>query len=263
VWNCEFLANVLEWQHDQQESRVHIVPVIDVWQNEVVRGVGGRRQEYRPIVSRLTNGTAPLAVAEAFREQFGLTTLYLADLDAIIERRPHHDLYVALAQRGFRVWVDGGVHSADEAAAVAGSGAETVIIGLESWPDPHTLSNLISACGAERLLFSVDLRNGVPMASAAWSDMGAADIAENAINAGFRRLLVLDLSDVGSNTGGRTDDLLRALRSRAPHIELVAGGGVRGPADLSRLARLNVDAVLVASALHDGRLTAEDLVAWQ
>jgi phosphoribosylformimino-5-aminoimidazole carboxamide ribotide isomerase len=36
-------------------------------------------------------------------------------------------------------------------------------------------------------------------------------------------------------------------------LELVAGGGIRGPEDLARLEARGVSAALIASALHDGR----------
>jgi phosphoribosylformimino-5-aminoimidazole carboxamide ribotide isomerase len=35
---------------------------------------------------------------------------------------------------------------------------------------------------------------------------------------------------------------------------VIAGGGIAGPADLDRLAAHGVSGVLVASALHDGRI---------
>jgi len=41
---------------------------------------------------------------------------------------------------------------------------------------------------------------------------------------------------------------------------LIAGGGVRGLADLTALARAGCNAALVASALHDGKLLPEDLL---
>jgi uncharacterized protein related to proFAR isomerase len=40
---------------------------------------------------------------------------------------------------------------------------------------------------------------------------------------------------------------------------VTAGGGVRGPDDLRGLHACGVKAVLVASALHDGRLRREDV----
>jgi phosphoribosylformimino-5-aminoimidazole carboxamide ribotide isomerase len=249
---------------------MQIVPVIDVYRTQAVRGIGGRRDEYRPVQSRLIASTDPLEVALAFREHFGLTMLYVADLDAIVDRRPHLELYRSLARAGFQTWVDAGVHSVAEAEVVAEWDADTVILGLESCPSLSLLEEFycptatgrIRARETDRLLFSLDLRNGVPITPPEWPAMTALDIVAKAVDAGFRRLLVLDLKDVGTNTGGGTDELLRQIRARWPQITLVAGGGVRGVDDLRRLSDLGVDAVLLASALHDGRLTREDLAQW-
>ena len=39
---------------------------------------------------------------------------------------------------------------------------------------------------------------------------------------------------------------------------MIAGGGVRGPEDLRLLRQCGVGTALIASALHDGRLTRTD-----
>src|SRR5438132_1291434 len=57
-----------------------IIPVIDVMGGVVVRAVAGRRDQYRPLVSRLTNSTDPRDVAQALRDHTGTRHLYLADL---------------------------------------------------------------------------------------------------------------------------------------------------------------------------------------
>jgi phosphoribosylformimino-5-aminoimidazole carboxamide ribotide isomerase len=44
------------------------------------------------------------------------------------------------------------------------------------------------------------------------------------------------------------------VRRAAPGVRLLAGGGVRHPADLGRLGETGVEGVLVASALHAGVL---------
>src|SRR5947209_19648396 len=66
-----------------EESRMQIIPVLDLMGGRVVRGVAGRRSEYRALTSALTASSKPLDVARAFRLHFGLATLYVADLDAI------------------------------------------------------------------------------------------------------------------------------------------------------------------------------------
>jgi phosphoribosylformimino-5-aminoimidazole carboxamide ribotide isomerase len=57
-----------------------------------------------------------------------------------------------------------------------------------------------------------------------------------------------------------TEPLCRALRALDAGLEITVGGGVRSAADLEVLARAGADAALVATALHDGRLTAVQCV---
>jgi len=54
---------------------MRILPVLDLMQGQVVRGVAGRRHEYQSNQSALVAFSAPLAIAPAFREHFGLTEL--------------------------------------------------------------------------------------------------------------------------------------------------------------------------------------------
>jgi len=51
----------------------------------------------------------------------------------------------------------------------------------------------------------------------------------------------------------------RTLLQGVPGVELIVGGGVRGPSDLAALEKAGCDAVLVATALYDGRLQPSDL----
>ena len=56
-------------------------------------------------------------------------------------------------------------------------------------------------------------------------------------------------------------DRLLEIKRRAPDVRLYAAGGLRGAFDLMRLEQEGMSGVLVASALHDGRLTGADLAA--
>jgi phosphoribosylformimino-5-aminoimidazole carboxamide ribotide isomerase len=238
---------------------MRILPVLDVMGVVVVRGVGGRRREYRPVVGRLTSSCAPLDVARAFRDHLGCTEIYLADLDAIAGAGPATDLYDALRRDGFALWVDAGVRDAAQARGLAASGVEGVVIGLETVRGPAELSAACDDLG-ERVVFSLDLKGGEPLGDRSeWRQPDAKGIAAEAVALGVRRLLVLDLLRVGEGGGLGTEALCAALAAAHPGVELAAGGGVRGPDDLRRLRECGVTTALVASALHDGTLTRQDL----
>lgn len=235
---------------------MRIIPVIDLLGGVAVRAVGGRRSEYRPLTgSRLTPSCDPATVASALRRCVGHAGMYLADLDALGGRTPAFGLYTGLAAAGHDLMIDAGVRSAAEARAVADAGAAAVVAGLETVPTPAALAGILAALGPQRVVFSVDLRAGRPLGDrAAWGADPDA-IAEMACSLGVRRLLFLDLTRVGTGAGVGTEPLLRRLRAHAgPGAEILVGGGVADRGALDRLAGAGADGVLVATALHDGRL---------
>jgi len=235
---------------------MNVLPVLDLLDGVVVRGIAGRRSEYRPLQSKLTLSVGPLEVARAIRATYGFQRFYLADLDAILHRRPNWDAYRRLIADGFRLLVDAGVGDVQLALSISQLGAEP-IVGLESCANPQALLDIARQCDGT---FSLDLHHGRPLLAEGadgWS-IEPQGIARQVVEAGISRLIVLDLADVGTSSGGQTDTLCRALLDEFPTLELTCGGGVRGIDDLQRLKSLGVTNVLVASALHDGRLSVSN-----
>ncbi len=241
-----------------------IIPVLDLLGSRVVRGVAGQRDQYRPLVSRLVEGSDPLAVAAALRDLFDRSGLrlqhfYLADLDAILARQPNQAILRELSANGFSLLVDAGIESAADAGAIFDLGVDSVVAGLETLQSPQELVHLIERHDPRRILFSLDLRHGQPMAPAAWSMTEPFEIARYAIEAGCRRLIVLDIAGVGTGGGVATLSLCERIRHAFPAVTLITGGGVRDIRDLQTLKRAGIDGALVASALHDGSITPSDL----
>jgi phosphoribosylformimino-5-aminoimidazole carboxamide ribotide isomerase len=235
-----------------------VIPVIDLKGGIVVRGVAGRREDYRPIVSQLVSKPTPRAVAEAFVERFGFREVYIADLDAIAGREPNYVAYREILGCGLTLWIDAGVGALDQAHALLHLPGY-LIVGLESLESPDELARIIAACGSDRIVFSLDLKAGRPLTRVgAWQHAEPLAIVAAAVKSGMRRMIVLDLADVGVGGGTGTLELVRQLLSRYPQLEITAGGGVRGVDDLRRLAAAGCSSALVASALHDGRLTPEE-----
>ena len=237
---------------------MRVLPVLDLLGGEVVRATAGRRRDYRPVVSTLTASSRPLDVAQAFRAHFGLTELYLADLDAILGAEPAFAVYAALAAAGFRLWIDAGVHSGERPRLLAEAGVENIIIGLETAAGPQTLADAGAAFG-DRIVFSLDLKGGMVLGNAtAWGSVDPEVIAARAVALGVGRMIVLDLAQVGGDGGVRTEALCGRLAAAHPDLEVIAAGGVRDGNDLRRLRERGVRGTLVASALHDGRLKRTD-----
>jgi len=245
--------------------RQPIVPVIDLKGGQVVRGVAGQREQYQPVQSPLVRDAHPATVARAFVDRLGFQQTYVADLDAISGGPLSEREYQQIAASGASLLVDAGVGDVAAAEAVQtvftnGRELDGIIVGLESLAHPYDLRVLAAHLGPELGLFSLDLKAGQLLSGAsAWSGRNATDIADTAIGAGFRRLIVLDVASVGVGQGPSVTELCRALRARHPHIELISGGGVRHIHDVHALLAAGCDGVLVASALHDERITAQDV----
>lgn len=238
---------------------MRILPVLDLKGGLVVRGVAGRRAEYRPVVSRLTDSAEPLRVAEAFRRHFQLSELYLADLDAIAGAAPALEVYERLRGDGFRLWVDAGLKDYCGTARLSSS-VDGLVAGLETLAGPAVLRDLCLALGSDHVVFSLDLKAGQPLGDLrGWREHEPLALAGEAIEQGVRQLLVLDLARVGVSSGVGSESLCTELHRRYPAVAVWAGGGIRDAADLRRLAATGVSTVLVASALHDGQLQPADL----
>ncbi|HET6327423.1 MAG TPA: HisA/HisF-related TIM barrel protein [Planctomycetaceae bacterium] len=235
---------------------MRIIPVLDLLGSEVVRGVAGRRDEYRPVQSRLAEGSDALLVARAIRTRFGLSQLYVADLDAILHQRPNRSILHALCADTFSLLVDAGLRRCEEAGPIFDTGVDQVVAGLETLESPKELAGLISRYGTSRIVFSLDLCDGQPLSKgSAWPGSDPFEIARSGVDAGCTQLIVLDIGCVGTGGGVSTLRLCDQIRHAFPAVKITTGGGVRGVEDLRQLAQAEIDGVLIASALHDGSLT--------
>jgi phosphoribosylformimino-5-aminoimidazole carboxamide ribotide isomerase len=248
---------------------MQLIPVLDLAHGVAVQARAGDRARYAPAESVLTPGVTgdPLALIQAYRDVLAARECYVADLDAIqrgeMQRGPLRDLARAGAPCG--LLVDAGISDAGGALEVLALGADRVVVGLETLRTFDDLVSIVVAATAERVVFSLDLRLGRPMLHPANRAAGGAEpapmgLASRAVAAGVKTLLVLDVGRVG--TGGGMDlELLETLRRRFPSVRLLAGGGVGGKQDLDLIRDAGCDGVLVATAIHTGRIGAADVPA--
>ncbi len=227
---------------------MEIIPVIDLKDGQVVRAAHGARHLYAPIVTPLSPTSAPNDVVAGFLKLHPFRTLYIADLDAIEGRGSHADVIARLESAfpsvGF--WVDAGIKDASDAQAHLESRRGMIVLGSESLQDADALRALAQE---PRTILSLDYRGD--------EFQGASEIVEDS-TLWPQRLIVMTLARVGSGAGpdlGR----LREIIAKAGHRQIYAAGGLRDAEDIAALKALSVGGVLVASALHGGRLDAKTL----
>lgn len=226
---------------------MRVIPVIDLLGGDVVHARRGERASYRPIRSSLCAGAGPIAVAGALMRLAPFDRLYVADLDAIAGRRGHDGALTAIAAAhpGLEIWADRGSSDVEDLAERRADG-ETAVIGTESFDDARTLSHALRASGG---VLSLDYGAGGPI--------GPAQVHADP-SLWPRRVIVMTLASVGAGQGPDLDRVARVL-DRAGGREVYAAGGVRDASDLDALAALGCAGALVATALHDGRISRDDL----
>jgi phosphoribosylformimino-5-aminoimidazole carboxamide ribotide isomerase len=72
------------------------------------------------------------------------------------------------------------------------------------------------------------------------------------------KLILMNIDHVGGRAGPDLE-LLKAYRLAYPAAQLYLAGGIRDIEDLLAAQSAGANGVLLASALHDGRVTAADL----
>ena len=239
-------------------ENLKVIPVIDILNGKVVHAVKGKRSEYKPLQSILTDATEPLAVAKAFKN-LGFTELYIADLDAIIDCSTSFKLLKQIAdETGLAMMVDTGITNVERAQTLLDNGVSRVIIGTETLQNKSFVAEAVKTLGGESVVVSLDLKGEKVIVRLGFS--GCVDpmcLLRDFKAAGVSGVIVLDLSRVGSGEGVNIDFLRKALGQGG--MDIYVGGGVRGIEDLVELADLGVSGVLVATALHTGKITVEQL----
>ena len=228
-----------------------LIPVIDLIQGQVVRAQGGVRHRYSALSSELCPDGDPLGLASRLVKDFGADTLYLADLDAITGVGHNQAVLFAIARHlpALDLWVDAGLSDRDGLARFLDRGVGRPVIGSETL----TETNLLCQPEASDAVLSLDFR-GADL-------LGPAELAESS-ELWSQDLILMALQRVGSAAGPDFPRLVRC-RALAPQGRCYSAGGVRDTRDLQRLQAAGAAGVLLASALHDGRISAETVAAFR
>ncbi|WGJ13373.1 HisA/HisF-related TIM barrel protein [Methylocapsa sp. D3K7] len=234
-----------------REDAIEVIPVIDLMGGAVVRARHGLRQDYAPIMTPISKTSGPLDVIAGLLAIHPFGTFYIADLDRIESRSGNTQTIesVTAAFPGHVFWIDAGMRDAIEARSwLAQHKGAHLVLGSESLESATVLSDLVEN---DRIILSLDFRDD--------RFIGPKNLYDRP-HLWPRRVIVMTLARVGSDAGPDMDRLLE-VRRRAPSLMIYAAGGLRGADDLLRLEQIGISGVLVASALHDGRLTGGDLAA--
>lgn len=227
---------------------MEIIPVIDVMRGKVVHARGGVRSQYPLLQSVLTSHHEPLQVITDLLAWHPFSTLYIADLDAILNQQINIELYKALAEDFPKVTflLDAGIDSKESWEYFANYPNINPVIGSETLSDISWLSD---SGVHQKSTLSLDFQHGQFLGEPTLLQQPAL-WTEN--------IIAMNIDHVGGHSGPDFE-LLLTLHQKVGDSRIIAAGGVRTEQDISDLERQGVERVLIASALHDGRITKQSV----
>ena len=237
-----------------------IIPVIDVLNGIAVHGIRGERKRYQPLQSLLCKSADPIEIASAF-ESLGFSSLYLADLDAILGKIANFSVYrQIMTETSLDLMVDAGIADIATAEEMMETGVSKIVVGSETLRSLGFVSQAVSAFGEDKIVVSIDQKGGkVLSASDSIALMDAVSFAQQLASLGVRQIILLDLDRVGTEYGINRI-VLRTLLEQTS-VEVLVGGGIRSLQELEQLKTLGVSGALVATVLHNGKVTVDELKA--
>jgi phosphoribosylformimino-5-aminoimidazole carboxamide ribotide isomerase len=231
-----------------------LYPAIDILAGNAVRLVKG------DFDARKVYDEDPLAAARGWTEE-GARYLHVVDLDGAKSGAPvnlEHLRRIA-GELGVPVQYGGGLRSAAAVSDALAAGATRVILGTAAFTQPGLLEQVLSEHGPERMLVSVDVRDG-HVTTAGWTEtteITTAAVIDSLARRGARRLVFTNVDRDGMLQGPDLEEVRRVARA-AHDGSVIYSGGIGQLADLEGLAGLgeeSLEGVIVGKALYERRFT--------
>jgi phosphoribosylformimino-5-aminoimidazole carboxamide ribotide isomerase len=236
-----------------------LLPAIDIRDGKAVRLARG------DFDAETVYDADPLEAARRWVAD-GARALHVVDLDGARTGEPANLEHVKriTSELHVPVQVGGGLRSSEAVDATIAAGASRVVVGTAAYNDVDLLDDLLARHGSERVVVSVDSREG-KLATAGWleqSEIPAESVIERLADRGVRRFVYSSIERDGMLAG---PDLEAARRvSEVVRGSFVYSGGVSSLEDLRALAALravNLAGVIVGKALYEKRFGVEDAIA--
>ncbi len=239
-----------------------VIPVLDILDGQVVHGIQGKRESYKPIVSQLVSTADPLDVVQVFGQNFGFTRFYVADLNAIQRIGDNYKILRRIKEKfpKFSFMADIGIRNLTDIINARKDLADTFILGTETLESAVELDNILKNMGASKILPSLDLKNGQLLHVPLGFQGSISNFLEIFMIRKIPEILVIDLAKVGSSAGPIYPEALM-IRSKF-RGSIVLGGGVRNARDLVLLQKHSFNGVLIATALHTGKLSPKEIAPY-
>ena len=228
-----------------------IIPAIDLMEGKVVR-------LYRGDPKKKTIYSAnPLEIAKKW-ESAGADMLHLVDLDATLGTGSNFELLKDIAESvKIPVEVAGGFRN-EKIVEEAIEFAQRVVIGTLAFKDKTVLDKLLKKYGNEKLVISVDHKDGLIVVNG-WqqtTDVALIDAVNDFIKMGFSEYLSTSIVRDGTLDGPDLESL--KMVNEIKNVNLIVSGGISNIEDIVKVKELDPFGVILGKALYENQVTIEE-----
>jgi phosphoribosylformimino-5-aminoimidazole carboxamide ribotide isomerase len=236
-----------------------IIPVLDILNSIIVHAVKGERNEYKPLKTYLFDTNDPIKVLKEFRQKYGFTEFYIADLDAIMKKQPNLKLLSEIIEiSNIQIILDPGIVSIGDLYLYSKYSIEKIILGLETVESVDIILECLKINSRSKTIVSIDMyKEKIRTNIKEFQNQHPLKVVKVINNLGVNSIILLDLFKVGQKLGG-ISPLYHQIKKQFKG-EILVGGGIKDLNDLKKYKSENFNGVLVGTAIYDGTIKIKDL----
>ena len=228
-----------------------VIPSIDLMNGQVVRLYKGNPQH------KTVYSNDPISIAKKW-ENAGADMIHLVDLDATLGLGSNFELIKKIVSCvSIPVEIGGGLRS-ESLILDALDIVNRVVIGTFAFKEPELLQKLLTKLGPEKIVISVDHKDGL-IVTHGWqstTDISLIDSMNEFLHVGFTEFLLTNVNRDGTLQGPDLEFLKQACDLEKANV--IASGGISNINDISKVKENNAWGVILGKALYENKITIED-----
>ena len=228
-----------------------IIPAIDLMDGQVVRLYKGDPNQ------KTVYSDNPIDIAKKW-ESAGADIIHLVDLDATLGNGSNLDLIRKILDSvSIPVEVAGGLRDKSIVMDLAKI-SERIVLGTLAFKDKPLLKSLLSELGSEKIVVSVDHKDG-EIVIHGWQErtgIKLIDAIKEFLEMGFTEFLLTNVSRDGTMEGPDLEFLEQACK--LSNANVIASGGISNIDDVNAVKNKNAFGVILGKALYENKVSIEE-----
>jgi len=228
-----------------------VIPAIDLMNGQVVRLYKGDPNQ------KTVYSDDPITIAKKW-ESAGADMIHLVDLDATLGLGSNFELIKKIVSAvSIPVEIAGGLRTESlilEALKIV----DRVVVGTLAFKEPELLQKLLTELGSDKLVISVDHKDGI-IVTHGWqsnTDISLIDSMNEFLGVGFTEFLLTNVNRDGTLEGPDLEFLEEACRLDKANV--IASGGISNIDDIPKVKGKNAWGVILGKALYENKISIEE-----